>query len=461
MITTLDLVTNLDILSLTDWNDVSRVYDLSGRYGMVTDFINRMNPQGSTSLDTTTYRKLSLGQDERVAQVASVTNVGVASVTVALQPQGAPTPQPVQFYRVSDHVLTSVNGVQGKIIGIPSAGVIEIEPIGLGSTGGTTVANLAAALTVNSFVSSMGGIYTDKWTSGVDPLNYVPEVFLNYLSVKRDGHRWAATDGIKTRPKYVGKNWSESGIALACQRMLKDIERSTINGIQARYNSAIGGPQDCNGGIDWSIQNRGGSVVYLTAAPTRAQFEAWLIGIVDRRVGGQLKTVMMGRSMFAHITNNFGNGYVMNYNVSDQNNNEKDINTNIRRMSFGGIEVNLMTNIPVLQDPEFDPTVSTLGGLRRSWYCYCIDTEAVPVVGGGVRPSIEKIHFGDSPFYAVFQPGIREFAVNASSGAALTQAAGATTQINGNAIDGNAFDMLYHGGIDMVARYSGMMFPIV
>ena len=459
MVTSLDLTTNLQLQQLTDWNDVSQVFDLSGGYCNVSDFINRMNPSGSLSIDTTTYRKLSLGADERVAQIASIISVNAASVTVQLLPQGAPTPQPVTFFRESDHVLTSVSGIQGKIISVPTAGQLEIEPLGLGSAGGATVAQLAAALTVNSFVSSMGGIFADKWTSGVDSLNYIPEVFLNYLSVKREGHNWAATDGIKTRPKFVGGNWSDSGIAMACQRLLKDIERSTINGVQTRYNSAIGGPQDCNGGIDWSIQNRGGQVSPMAAAPSQAQFENWLINIHDRKASAKPKMLMLGRQLYRWITQNFPNGFITQVNIDTGD--AKGVDMNYRRYNVAGMEVNLMTNIQVLQDPNFDPTLSALGGRRREWYGYCIDTDPVPVIGGGTRPAIEKIHFGESPFYAVFNAGIREFAVGAQNGQQLMAAAGATTSINANAIDGNSFQILYHGGVDMVGAYSGMIMPVV
>ena len=461
MITSLDLVNNLQLQQLTDWNDVSQVFDLSGRYCLVSDFINKLNPAGSFSLDTTTYRKPSLGQDERVAQVASVISINAGSVIVQLLPQGTPAPSPVTFFREADHVLTSVSGVQGKVISVPSAGVLEIEPIGLGSTGGTTVAQLAAALTANSFVSSMGGIFADKWTSGVDSLNYTPEVFLNYLSVKRDGHSWAATDGVKTRPKINGKNWSDSGIEMACQRMLKDIERSNINGIQTRYNSALGGPQDCNGGIDWSIQNRGGSVLGISATPSESQFTNWLIDIHDRKATAEAKTVILGRQLYRHITNNFPEGYVKQLNVYDG---QKGVDLNYPNYNVAGMEVRLMTNVPVLQDPEFDPTLTAGAGMtgrKREWYGYCIDTSPVPIVGGGTRPAIERIHFGESPYYAVFNPGIREFAVGAQSGQQLMSAAGATTSINANAIDGNSFQILYHGGIDMVGKFSGMIMPVL
>lgn len=456
MITSLDLVNNLELKSLTDWNDVSQVFDLSGRYNLVTDFINKMNPTGSTSLDTTVYRKLYLGQEERVAQVASIV-VGASSVTVTLLPQGTPTPAPVTFFRPGEHVLTGTMNIQGKIIAVPSAGVIEIEPIGLGATGGITVSQLASALSVNSFVSGMGYIGPDKWTSGVDGLNYIPDVFLNYLSVKREGHKWAATDGVKTRPKFMDGNWSDSGVRMACQRMLKDIERSTINGIQTRYNSALGGNQDCNGGIDWSIRNRGGAVVDLTAAPTESQFTNWLIDVHDRKANAEPKTVMMGRRMYQYITNNFPTGYVKQMEISKGEAN--GVNLNYNMYSVGGMEVNLMTNVPVLQDPEFDPTPTAASGLqgrKREWYAYCIDSSPVPVIGGGMRPAIEKIHFGESPFYAVFNPGIRNFAVGASSAQDLN-VAGGVQSISYNAIDGNSFDILYHGGIDMVGKFSGMM----
>jgi hypothetical protein len=239
---------------------------------------------------------------------------------------------------------------------------------------------------------------------------------------------------------------------------LKDIERSTINGIQTRYNSALGGPQDCNGGIDWSLENRGGAVVDMTAAPTESQFTNWLIDVHDRKANAEPRTVLLGRRMYQHITNNFPTGYVKQMEISKGD--AAGIDLNYKMYNVAGMEVKLAFNVPVLQDPEFDPTLTTAAGLqgrRREWYAYCIDSSPVPVVGGGMRPAIEKIHFGDSPYYAVFQPGIRNFAVGASSAQDLASAAGATQNINANAIDGNAFDIVYHGGIDMVAKFSGMM----
>ena len=129
-LTTLNVLDNLQISTLIDWNDVSRVRKISKGCYFMQD-IEQLNvgiPMASKSLNVLEYRETFIGDDELVAEIQNTAIIG-GNLVVDLQPIGG---NAVEFFRPKSIVFGNSKLIQGRIVS-STPGQIVVAPVS-GST---------------------------------------------------------------------------------------------------------------------------------------------------------------------------------------------------------------------------------------------------------------------------------------------------------------------------------------
>ena len=350
----LNVADNLTVRSLSDRNDFRNVYDLSGGYnkfGMIVNILN-MPFGGGKQFDTDKYEKSVMGRGHVIAQVASGSIVG-NTLVLTLQPQGTP-PAPVDTFRVGDVVVAADHSVSGKVIAT-TPGSITLE-----ATESTLAAMNTAFSTAGTYVKVLGDSSPNFYSDGKSPLYEFPELIYNYSAVKRDTYLASRRENIKSRIYYKDKFWGDAQLDLMVQRFLRQMEKQMLFSNQAQWTSQVGGLSDMNGGVRWSIINRGGEYLPLASALTQAQFDNFLANVWSRKASRTTPiTLFMGRGMMQHIQRNFTDGYIENAGTMNTFGGQEVKGVDVRKYTIAGVEV-AMVELPVLNDTEFFPELTSV-----------------------------------------------------------------------------------------------------
>jgi len=445
--TTLNVLDNLSISTLIQWNDVNRVRKIT-KENLFTDIVDQLNinvAQGSKSIDTLIYRETFIGDDELVAEVLSTAVVG-GNLVLDLVPQGG---NPVEFFREGNKVFGNTPQIHGVVVS-STAGQIVVQPYA-----GSTIAQITADMPVGANIQTLGLVKDYRRSSGVPAVNYFPDVQSNYLTLMRDGAEWDRVDLHRSRIDPVDGTtyWQNVNMKRAVYRFVKDIDR---NGFWSQPMAPIANRSE-NGGVDWCIRNRGGFVQSFAALPPQGLFQDWLDNVMDSKPGMvRSKKVLMGRKLYAHIMNNFTTGYIRE--IDPMAVRSGSINENMRMYEVGGHTVELVTNLSMFQERDWynAPTAGTgMTGMKKEWSAYIIDTDPVMTEEGGEVPAIEKLHWGKSPYYITRTSGIDQCPVGVIDKDSNIDFE--ALKISFSQEDHTQVGLMYHGGWNMpTGRYSGI-----
>lgn len=466
----LDLASNITIASLQDVNRPFAVHDVSGSYQnlyMTLAIISQgQNPDYYIGGDSPEipFSRGYYATDRRFvnAYLDDLTIKDTVGNRV-VQPNGnliLSMVNNVDAFRIGDVVQGGVDyRRKGQVVNIIAAGVIEIQPL----------APLTAFLATDFAIGSITRVMFDSSavvrSSGKTALTVTPRTDWNTISTIRDSHEWSLqntniaslVDNTKSVPEGM---WFNAQIRFMARRMMQQIDRMLLSSQRAQNVSGPQGNQDFNGGLEWSLRNRGGFVQDLNNAMTRQQFENWLLEVSQRKTGGSTRRpwLVMGTAAQNRI-NSFGTGDYIRYQRSLVAGGNM-LGTNFSVITVAGREFNLMV-AEVLDNPELFPEVSTIPGVFgtiRSNDIYYIDADPLQTENGmGERPAIQMLHWsqdgsesGGSPFYAGFIKGMN--AANVSESDIFAAAA----QPIVTDVEGSAFHLMYKGGIDMITgKFSG------
>ena len=447
----LNVADNLTVRALSDRNDFRNVYDLSGGYnkfGMIVNILN-MPFGGGKQFDTDKYEKAVMGRGHVIAQVAAAGGSQVGNtVVLPLAPQGTPA-APVDSFRVGDVVVAADHSVSGKVIAA-SPGSITIEP-----TESTIAETLAAFQTAGTYVKVLGDSSPNFYSDGKSPLYEFPELIYNYSAVKRDTYLASRRENIKSRIYYKDKFWGDAQLDLMVQRFLRQMEKQMLFSNRAQWTSQVGGLSDLNGGVRWSIINRGGEYLPLASALTEDQFDNFLANVFSRKASHATPvTLFMGRGMMQHIQRNFTDGYIEQAGVHNTFGGQEVKGVDVRMYAIAGMEV-AFVELPVLNDTEFFPELTSIAGLgnpyRQQHTCFALDLDPIEVKGGGLAPAIEKIYRGPAEFYAGYIKGMADAGVPT-----VDNFADYSVDIV-SSVDAHRVDVMADNGIDMIGKFSGLI----
>lgn len=445
----LNVADNLTVRALSDRNDFRNVYDLSGGYnkfGMIVNILN-MPFGGGKQFDTDKYEKAVMGRGHVIAQVASGAIVG-NTLVLTLQPQGTP-PTPVDSFRVGDVVVAADHSVSGKVIST-APGSITLE-----ATESTLAAMNTAFSTAGTYVKVLGDSSPNFYSDGKSPLYEFPELIYNYSAVKRDTYLASRRENIKSRIYYKDKFWGDAQLDLMVQRFLRQMEKQMLFSNQAQWTSQVGGLSDMNGGVRWSIINRGGEYLPLASALTEDQFDNFLANVWSRKASRSTPlTLFMGRGMMQHIQRNFTDGYIEQAGSMNTFGGQEVKGVDVRMYAIAGVEV-AMVELPVLNDTEFFPELTSVAGLsnpyRQQHTLFALDLDPIEVKGGGLAPAIEKIYRGPAEFYAGYIKGMADAGVPT-----VDNFADYSVDIV-SSVDAHRVDVMADNGIDMIGKFSGLI----
>lgn len=445
----LNVADNLTVRALSDRNDFRNVYDLSGGYnkfGMIVNILN-MPFGGGKQFDTDKYEKSVMGRGHVIAQVASGSIVG-NTLVLTLQPQGTP-PAPVDTFRVGDVVVAADHSVSGKVIAA-TPGSITLE-----ATESTLAAMNTAFSTAGTYVKVLGDSSPNFYSDGKSPLYEFPELIYNYSAVKRDTYLASRRENIKSRIYYKDKFWGDAQLDLMVQRFLRQLEKQSLFSNQAQWTSQVGGLSDMNGGVRWSIINRGGEYLPLASALTESQFDNFLANVFSRKASRSTPiTLFMGRGMMQHIQRNFTDGYIQAAGTMNTFGGSEVKGVDVRTYAIAGTEV-AFVELPVLNDTEFFPELTSVSGLsnpyRQQHTCFALDLDPIEVKGGGLAPAIEKIYRGPSEFYCGYIKGMADAGVPT-----VDNFADYSVDIV-SSVDAHRVDVMADNGIDMIGKFSGLI----
>tara|TARA_R110000765_G_scaffold239007_1_gene341651 strand:- start:53 stop:553 length:501 start_codon:yes stop_codon:yes gene_type:complete len=162
----------------------------------------------------------------------------------------------------------------------------------------------------------------------------------------------------------------------------------------------------------------------------------------------------MGRGMMQHIQRTFTDGYIVNAGSMNTFGGSEVKGIDVRTYAIAGVEV-AMVELPVLNDTEFFPELTSVSGLsnpyRQQHTLFALDLDPIEVKGGGLAPAIEKIYRGPSEFYAGYIKGMAD--------------AGVPTAENFkdysvdivSSVDAHRCDVMADNGIDMIGKFCGMI----
>jgi hypothetical protein len=439
----LNVADNLTIRSLSDRNDFRNVYDLSGGYnkfGMIVNILN-MPFGGGKQFDTDRYEKSVMGRGHVIAQVAAVAQAG-NTVVITL------SDATYNSFRVGDVIVAADHSISGKVIAA-SAGSLTVEPTE------STIAEMLVAFAANAYVKVLGDSSPNFYSDGKSPLYEFPELIYNHSAVKRDTYLASRRENIASRVYYKDKFWGDAQLDLMVQRFLRQMEKQMLFSNRAQFTSQVGGESDLNGGVRWSIMNRGGEYLPLASALTESQFDNFLANVWSRKASRSTPmTLFMGRGMMQHIQRTFTDGYIENAGSMNTFGGSEVKGIDVRTYSIAGVDVGFV-ELPVLNDTEFFPELTTVAGLsnryRQQHTLFALDLDPIEVKGGGLAPAIEKIYRGPSEFYAGYIKGMAD--------------AGVPTAENFkdysvdivSSVDAHRCDVMADNGIDMIGKYSGMI----
>lgn len=444
----LNVADNLTVRALSDRNDFRNVYDLSGGYnkfGMIVNILN-MPFGGGKQFDTDKYEKSVMGRGHVIAQIATSTQVG-NTLVLALQPQGTP-PAPVDTFRVGDVVVAADHSVSGKVIAT-TPGSVTIEPTE------SSIAAMSTAFAASAYVKVLGDSSPNFYSDGKSPLYEFPELIYNYSAVKRDTYLASRRENIKSRIYYKDKFWGDAQLDLMVQRFLRQMEKQMLFSNRAQWTSQAGGLSDLNGGVRWSIINRGGEYLPLANAITENQFDNFLANVWSRKASQSTPlTLFMGRGMMQHIQRNFTDGYIQAAGTMNTFGGNEVKGVDVRKYAIAGVEV-AFVELPVLNDTEFFPEQTSISGLanpyRQQHTCFALDLDPIEVKGGGLAPAIEKIYRGPSEFYCGYIKGMADAGVPT-----VENFADYSVDIV-SSVDAHRCDIMADNGIDMIGKFSGLI----
>jgi len=439
----LNVADNLTIRSLSDRNDFRNVYDLSGGYnkfGMIVNILN-MPFGGGKQFDTDRYEKSVMGRGHVIAEVSAVVQSGNTVVITLSDPT-------YNSFRVGDVIVAADHSVSGKVISA-SAGSLTVEATE------STIPEMLLAFAPNAYVKVLGDSSPNFYSDGKSPLYEFPELIYNHSAVKRDTYMASRRENIASRVYYKDKFWGDAQLDLMVQRFLRQMEKQMLFSNRAQFTSQVGGESDLNGGVRWSIMNRGGEYLPLVSPLTQAQFDNFLANVWSRKASRTTPlTLFMGRGMMQHIQRTFTDGYIENAGSMNTFGGTEVKGIDVRTYSIAGVDVGFV-ELPVLNDTEFFPELTTIPGLsnpyRQQHTLFALDLDPIEVKGGGLAPAIEKIFRGPSEFYAGYIKGMAD--------------AGVPTADNFkdysvdivSSVDAHRCDVMADNGIDMIGKFSGMI----
>lgn len=388
-----NLDSNLFQATLNARNNFEMVYSQAFGYNVLSTISSMLNVKndGGFRIDTVDgkYEYAWDDRNEVIAQILS-TNVNAGNANYLDIVFADPT---YSFFRLKDYVMDSSQN-KGRVIAT-LAGQITIEP-----TAYTFAAPNTTMFLNNAFVKVIGDLSGVRDSSGKSNLLSIPNLDYNYCQVTRDSVGLGRKDRVATYVLDGKEYWYSKQEQDMIDRIARADERTLLFGDRFQYNSPIEGLVNGNGGLDWSIKNRGGLYFGLNSAMTRDQFDNMLSQHAVRSARqGQTLTLAMGTWALQYLQKNFTSDFVKYAGNRNTFGGESVKGLNVMQYAIGGNMYDILI-LPALNDEKMYPETSVISGVNgtlMSNRIYVLDLNPIDVVGpnGKKLPAVQRIFWGD------------------------------------------------------------------
>lgn len=277
---------------------------------------------------------------------------------------------------------------QGQVVS-HSAGTVTLAPVGTPFG--------AADYIIGSFATEGWNMSANRGSTGTESKYVVPETDFNYASIKRESQflsrrdfHESYLDGAISKP-----NWAMMQEPEMTRNFARSTEYARLFEERKQILLPSGQLASQNGGLLWSIQNRGGSHV---VSPSDLNKDTWLqlIHLVAGKTssfGGTL-VCFHGKEALGTIqrfTQDFvqGSGSLNTFGAK--------YGIDITSWAYIGQEINFV-HLPILDDEKVFGKISNITGKLRSshsfFLCDMAPTTTYDVVDG-TAPVVQPFHFSD------------------------------------------------------------------
>lgn len=438
------------------------VYQLSNRRSTFNFFLRLINQKfgGSTPIYTKEIVSASRGLDFIQARVQTRTVVGGSlRLTFDTVVDGARLNDKVLYnnaYESMGRVVAAVNGVGGHI---------DIVPLyGTAFTGSDFAVGSLLAIYGDSSVNIISGQKERRFLN--------PTLDFNYTSTQREGYYIARREKISTRVTSNGSqpnvfelngqwyNTFQTDMLMRLELSL-DLDRRLS---ERSLTNSPDGERTTNGGVRWSVKNRGGDYLGFNTPLTEAAWNNWIGSVYDKNIGTTTPLVLFaGRGLWATI-NSFYQQTIQNTGILNTFAGEDVKGYNIPTFYVPGIG----KEIAYVEDPLFnDPRVlgarCTIPGYQNytigQMSGFLMSDDAFQVVGGGTAPMFKQYHYGPSEYLIGELKGLEQAAVSSLPIGEVEAAIRANPLTVGTLEDASSVGVLTDSGIDGYGYGCGWIEP--
>ncbi len=372
------------------------IADTSGMYNDPLFYlIAKLNKGKSKAWNYPKYEKALMGNRSILATITSVAASGNNLIVTYTPPVAGVDP-----FR-KNWIVLDANLTQGRVIS-HQVGQVTIEPNG-------TALSASTDFQAATFIKNGWNASTNRESTRTEDLTYMPTDQYNLAAVSRNTKYIDLEDQINSRPKIYGKNIWYGQERWGIQDWVKQLSLSYLISNRNEING-WDGARNSNGGIFWSIAQRGGLVDPGNAPFTISDLRDYIFHMRNKDATPKLNLALFGGSaVIAELQQNIGD----------------DIKYSGSQNTFGGGTVKginvsmyeyLDCSISFLPMPEFnnpqgvfaDPCSYNPGTTVGQNSALLINTNEIPDADGGMIPVIEMFHRGDRPVYYKHIPGMIE-----------------------------------------------------
>lgn len=384
-ISPLPLANNLIAATLNARNPMDMVTDISRGFNHpFLSMVTAVNSWSSKKIDSIKYEFTTVGNLSIATTIASNSLVGSNLVITFSDPT-------YNNFRVGDLVMDSER-IFGKVI-TKAAGTITVEPV-------DTTLVAATHFTAGMTAKCVGDASIKSSSRGKSSLYVTPSLDYNYPSITRESQYLDLKDMVGTYVKYQGDFWWAAQEEFMLQNFARQMEQKWVY-TPRLVKTGTDGEYYTNGGLIWSIQNRGGvylkspniidqttwdELIYQVSAKSAAATQD-LVCLYGRAAKFEIDKFLGETIKYSGSNNTFGGNEVKGFTVP--------------QYSIGSTNITFV-HFPLLDNPIFNPEVCTLAnatGTRGSNSFFLIDKNMLKVIGGGQKPAIEIFHYKQEMYY--------------------------------------------------------------
>lgn len=438
-LSTLALSDNIIQKTLQHRNLGSWVYDTSGKFNALSKIIDILNAGQSKRFDEVKFERTTMGNLNISTAIQSNTLVGTYLEVNMVDGS-------YDLFRVGDVVMDS-NKIQGRVKSkVP--GQVVLEPIGTPFVSATHFIN-------GHFCKVLFDASKDRYSGGKTSIYNVPDLQYNWSSVTRDTNQLARRDYISTEIKTHNNYWWASQELQMLRRVARNLEKKFIYSERAQITHSDG-KVSYNGGLNWSIKNRGG-IYYKSATELTMPLLNDLIRqtVSKDATRGRNLIMLLGSVQQFNIHENFTYEFIKSAGIDNTFGAKEGLNST--KYAIGG---HFLTFVPlnILNDPVFFPELSSITGKPREGSSfYLLDVTPFPSMDGdmGTLPVFERFHFGERELHYGYIPG-----VIGPDGGKPSDYMKSNSVLQTSDIDGYSSHVVVDNGINIVSAMNMLHFEL-